>query len=370
MGETTQTPGSSSEALFSETDSFLLHIKPSAIEAALTPIPSGLIQPSLWPLMERKIKEGQNTDLTVCIDQTRFPCHLLPLQCFSEFFEQEVTPGKELIELPGEKVSPAAFRIVYEWILDPRRRLEAAHFTAVLVAAEFLRIPALVERCWQHLDSPRVVEDVAFYVFLQSIPFRCSEVQSMMLRRVCRFFLALVSTPEFCEMTLEDLSVLLSSNIIGVFDETDVLFAVCLWLLYDWFERSDLVDEAMQLVRFEAMRAADLGRLCIFRECAELQPILRHPTTKQLVDKALASVCARELSSDGDVHGQQTDLRIRLQADSPETKAFTARERCFERFNDFMALIRSDPTIWQTFRVAGGNTGPLPEVFAGMEGGH
>ncbi|XP_052864328.1 kelch-like protein 8 [Anopheles cruzii] len=348
MDESNSMAGSCT-AEFTHSSEFMRHISPPILEAALTPIAPGATRPSLWSRIERKLKSGENTDVTVRIDNEQINCHLLALQCFSGFFEQEVpSRDQEPIELPGELVSPAAFRIIYEWILDPARRIEWPHFTAVLVAAKFLRIPALVERCWLHLDNPRVVDEVAFYVFLQARPFRDAQLQSMMLRRICRFFLALVSAPDFCDLSLEDLSVLLSSNIIGVFDETDVLFAVCLWLLYDWLERAELVDEAMELVRFGAMRKADLARFCVFRECPELQPILRHAATKKAVDNALAAICVSETGTENrgkDLH------RIRLQAECGETLQIVNGERSFDRFIALLEHIRNNPPVWRSFRV-------------------
>uniref|UniRef100_A0A182MZ13 BACK domain-containing protein n=1 Tax=Anopheles dirus TaxID=7168 RepID=A0A182MZ13_9DIPT len=352
-------------------DSFLQHISSTQLESVLKPVcPS--IRSALWPQMERKIKARENTDLQVHIDDTLIHCHLLPLQCFSEYFEREVRPGQAVVELPAQHVPPAAFEVVYEWILDPDRQLEWAHLVAVLSAAEYLKIPTLVERCWQHLDNPCVVENVAFYVFLKAHEFHSAQLQPMMLRRICRFFLSLVSTPEFCELAFAELAVLLSSNIIGVFDETDVLYAACQWLLYDWAERMDAIEPAMELVRFERMRAADLARFCIFQECAELQPILRHPATKQLVDRALASICCRcpdasavNGGSDWAKRDCSVAERVRLVPDTKETLAYVAGDTSYDGFNEFLAVLRGKPTVWQTFRLSEENVGLLDDMFGG-----
>uniref|UniRef100_A0A182YP97 BACK domain-containing protein n=1 Tax=Anopheles stephensi TaxID=30069 RepID=A0A182YP97_ANOST len=356
-------------------DFFLQHIDCSQLQAAFTP-PRKSTRSPLWPLMERKIRDRENTDLQVHIDDTLIHCHLLPLQCFSEYFEQEVQPGQAVVKLPAHQVPSAAFQIVYDWILDPNRQLEWEHFVSVLSAAEFLRMPALIERCWQHLDSPKVVENVAFFVFLQARKFRTVQLQPMMLRRICRFFLSLVSTPEYCELSLDELSVLLGSNIIGVFDETDVLYAACQWLLYDWSARKDKVECVMQLVRFERMRAGDLARFCVFQECAELQPILRHPATKELVDRALASICSQRQDAAGatnsgpDGSGSGWNIaprlpteRVRLIPDTAETLAFVAGDTSYDGFNEFLYVLCSKPGIWQTFRLSEDNVGLLQDMF-------
>uniref|UniRef100_A0A182PVI1 BACK domain-containing protein n=1 Tax=Anopheles epiroticus TaxID=199890 RepID=A0A182PVI1_9DIPT len=356
------------------TDSFLQqHISTAQLEAAFTPLRTST-RTALWPLMESKIKARENTDLQVHIEDTLLHCHLLPLQCFSEYFEREVQPGQSVVKLPAAQVPPEAFQIVYEWMLDPNRQLEWKHFVGVLSAAEFLRVPALVERCWQHLDNPKVVENVAFYVFLQARHYQRGQLQPMMLRRICRFFLALVSTLEFCELSLGELSVLLASNLIGVFDETDVFYAACQWLMYDWTERQEALGTVMELVRFELMHTAELGRFCVFKECAELQPILRHPTTKQLVDTALASICLRPTASsvaDGggewfahQRHQLPTE-RVRLVADTKETLAYVAGDTSYDGFNEFLNVLREKPTIWQTFQLSPENVGMLEDMFAG-----
>lgn len=357
------------------TDSFLRqHISTEQLEAAFTPLHTSN-RTALWPLMEGKIKRRENTDLQVHIADTLVHCHLLPLQCFSEYFEHEVEPGQPVVKLPADQVPPAAFQIVYDWILDPNRPLEWQSFVAVLSAAEYLRIPALIERCWQYLDNPRVVENAAFYVFLQARRYENVQLQPMMLRRICRFFLALVSTLEFCELSLDELSVLLASNIVAVFDETDVFYAACQWLMYDWTERQGAIERVMELVRFERMQTADLARFCVFQECAELQPILRHPTTKQLVDRALASICARPSSRNGasaddasgrwlPAHRRPTE-RVRLVAESKETKAYVAGDTSYDGFNEFLGVLREQPNSWRTFRLTEENVGLLEDMFGG-----
>ncbi|XP_053673834.1 kelch-like protein 41b [Anopheles nili] len=350
-------------------DSVLRYISSVQLETAFSPVHQTK-RPQLWSLMEAKIKAGENTDLQVRIGDVLIPCHLLPLQCFSEYFEELVHPGQAVVEFPEHEVTPAAFRIVYEWILNPDRKLEWMHFVAVLSAAEFLRIPMLVECCWRYLDNSRVIENVAFYVFLQGCHFSNTQLQSMMLRRICRFFLSLVSTPEFCELSFEELSVLLSSNIIGVFKETDVLYSACQWLLYDWSERQEELESVMQLIRFECMEVSDLARFCVYQECATLQPILKHPVTKAAVDRALATICCPsstvtlEPSGDGFVQGRRSTLeRVRLLPDSPETLAYTGGDTSFERFIEFLAVLRDTPDMWKTFRPYGKNVGLLDDVF-------
>uniref|UniRef100_A0A182JCZ7 BACK domain-containing protein n=1 Tax=Anopheles atroparvus TaxID=41427 RepID=A0A182JCZ7_ANOAO len=357
-------------------DSFLLHIDQKQLAQALTPVrPS--TRAALWPLMERRIKARENTDLQVRIGDELIHCHLLPLQCFSAYFDREVAPGQAVVVLPEEEVSPAAFRILYEWILDSDRRLEWQHFVAVLSAAEFLRVAALVERCWLHLDNPRVVENVAFYVFMQAQRMLAAggELQPMMLRRICRYFLALASTPEFCELSLPDLAVLLSSNIIAVFDETDVLYAGCQWLLYDWPTREDVIEDVMCLVRFRTMRAGDLARFCIFHECDELQPILRHPATKQLVDKALAFICSRPPSSSasertnaGDGCRRRSAERVRLVPDTRETLAYVAGDASYDGFKEFLVILQQNVNLWRSFRVSEENRFSSTSTFGSRSG--
>ncbi|KFB45875.1 AGAP009292-PA-like protein [Anopheles sinensis] len=355
-------------------DSFLQHIDETELEHALKPVRTSN-RPALWPLMERRIKARENTDLQVHIGDELIHCHLLPLQCFSEYFERQVTPGQAVVELPEQEIRPAAFRIVYEWILDSNQPLEWQHFVAVLSAAEFLQVPALIERCWLHLDNPRVVENVAFYVYMQAQQFATSnELQTMMLRRICRYFLALVSTPEFCELSLADLGVLLSSNIIAIFDETDVLYAACQWLLYDWLDRKELIEDVMCLVRFKSMHTGDLARLCVFHECTELQPILRHPATKQLVDEALAYICSprniagsSERATTGDGRKRSSAERVRLVPDSLETLAYVTGEGSFNEFKIFLHVMQKKPTIWRTFRVSEENAGLLDDMVGCTE---
>lgn len=186
---------------------------------------SGLHQPpkiDLFVLLRQMIMSFEKTNVQIRIAETTFNCHMLVLQCYSEFFKE--LNDEQQIVLPAEKVTPEAFHKVYEWMLTSQPIVQREGILELFNAAQFLKIGGLVSQCWVCLDDDeRFCEDAAFLLYLEARVLGQDQlIQQLMLNRVSKFFLTLVASKEFLEFDVDELCRLLSSNSIGVNSETDV----------------------------------------------------------------------------------------------------------------------------------------------------
>ena len=93
-------------------------------------------------------------DVIILIDQKHIQCHLLILQCYSKFFASRAQIEKT-IELPVEKVTLEAFQKIYSWMLSNQKTVTRNGIIEILMAAEYLLIPLLVQQCWLIIEDCR-----------------------------------------------------------------------------------------------------------------------------------------------------------------------------------------------------------------------
>lgn len=75
----------------------------------------------------------------------------------------------------------------------------------------------LEEQCWAFIDNDELFsEDTAFLLYLEAKKVRNTAVMELMVPRIMKFFLMLVSTKDFLDLAVDELCLLLKSNYISV----------------------------------------------------------------------------------------------------------------------------------------------------------
>lgn len=176
---------------------------------------------NLYKLLKDMIDKHCKPNVHIRIGDITFNCHMMVLQCYSDFFME--FNNEISIHLPEEKVTPGAFVMVYDWMLAEVPLVQREGILELFNAANFLRIPQLVQQCWFCLgDDECFREDTAFLLYLEARKYGLEVLEQLMLMRVCKFFLTLVASKEFLELSAKEICTLLSSNTIGVNSEIEV----------------------------------------------------------------------------------------------------------------------------------------------------
>ncbi|XP_037920056.1 uncharacterized protein LOC119657284 isoform X2 [Hermetia illucens] len=254
-----------------------------------------IVQPhktDLLVLLEKMIKNYEKTNVQIRINDTTFNCHMMVLQCYSDFFME--LNNEQLVVLPADKVTPQAFVMVYDWMLSSKPMVQREGILELFNAAQFLKIKGLVDQCWVCLDDDeRFCEDAAFLLYLEARKFGHELIQQLMLTRICKFFLTLVASKEFLELTPKEICTLLQSNSIGVNTETEVLMAAVRWLNFNWADREQYMLEVMGCVRFGLMTPWQLVELRRNSDSPEIQRVVESGAVQKMIDDGLSYVTTK-----------------------------------------------------------------------------
>jgi BTB And C-terminal Kelch/BTB/POZ domain/Domain of unknown function (DUF4734) len=235
--------------------------------------------------LEQMVTNMKNTDFVVRIADRKFGCHLLVLQCCSEFFQNLDTTGGE-VTISEQEVSVEAFQKIYEWMLTESCLLAVGDLLALLKAANHLEILELQSQCWLHIDNEDLFhEHSAFLFYWKGRHLPMADIRDIMLNRIGRFFLSLVACREFVELGLDEVTILLRSNLVGVHTEAEILFAAVRWLYHDWADRKRHMLDIMKCVRFGLMTSWQLTELQRNCDSARLKMVIEVKSNREPCNK-------------------------------------------------------------------------------------
>ncbi|XP_017866785.1 PREDICTED: kelch repeat and BTB domain-containing protein 8-like [Drosophila arizonae] len=228
------------------------------------------------------------TDVQVVVHGTTFDCHLTVLQVASEYFRLFTSTHTIVIDEP--EVTVLAFEKLYEWILKGKAfRLRVDWLLDMYRTARFLKMPKFIDRLWGYFENTKnFSEGHAFNLYIKAIPYPTEMLQALMLTRVNRFFLTAVTTTEYLNLTAEQVYAMLTTSVLAVNSEMEVLMSALRWMMYDWEERKKHKLFLMQAVRFNLMPAWYILSLKTKQKMPELAEILEEPVIQDTLDAGLS----------------------------------------------------------------------------------
>jgi len=249
------------------------------------------------------VKGNRGAYTRIKIGDQLFQCIPNLLKCYSVWFANRDWRMTRF-EFCEQEVPARGFVALYDW-MRTEQLPEFQVAVATLQAARHLRVPLLEKDCWQVLSTDEVREKRAFLVFQEAKELPAlGEVCEAMLGRLRNFFLALVGSPEFLDLEIQVLEILLRQDAIGVNSEIEVFFAVLRWLGHS-VEPSRLpyMRRLMNCVRFhhmpmtflfslrESINRADKDEL--FRPDPVLLAFNRDPDTMTSLEQAISFIGVR-----------------------------------------------------------------------------
>ncbi|XP_055914046.1 uncharacterized protein LOC129947492 isoform X2 [Eupeodes corollae] len=227
------------------------------------------------------------TNVQIRIGDITLNCHMMVLQCYSSFFME--CSNEAVIEFPPERISAQAFMMVYEWMLSDEPLLQREGILELLNAANFLKIKGLIDQIWVCLDDDiRFQEDTAFHLYIDSHNYGLEMLQQLMLPRICKFFLTMVSSKDFLLLNTKEICNLLSSNFVGVNSEVEILMSAVRWLNYNWKDRQCHMFDVMKCVRFSLVPPWILVALGRDTECDEVKKVINNPVVKKMIEEGIS----------------------------------------------------------------------------------
>lgn len=233
------------------------------------------VKSKLTDLVEKQLQ----TDINVIVKGHRFACHLPLLQVSTAYFKS-ITGIKEVV-IDAEEVTQVGFWKAYNWLVHMDAKPEREHIVEMYLVARYLDMKDLLNQLWFYFDNNQLFnEGTAFKLYLEMLPYKTSSLQQLMLSRVRRFFYSAICTAEFIDLPVDKVFDLLSSNVISVNSEMEVLMAALRWLMCDWERRKRDVVKIMSAIRFQLMPSWYLISLkaqqshAVLKEIYELDAVL------------------------------------------------------------------------------------------------
>ncbi|XP_046680110.1 uncharacterized protein LOC124367384 isoform X3 [Homalodisca vitripennis] len=291
----------------------------------------------LQKLLLHNVLNKIHPDIQVKIGSSVYNCHRIVLQCYCSNF---IPKSGSVVELPEKEVSKDVFSQIYHWMLhlgtDSYKLLRRDNILEIYKAASFLKIKELEDQCWAFIDNVDVFfEDRAFLLYLAARKYDNKTVMELMIPRVQRFFLTLVSSREFVEFSCEEVCTFLQSNYICIHCEMEVFMAGVRWLEHDWNRRKEHAVEVMSCVRFGFINPRVLITLRRNPQSPQFLRVANIPEISKMIDDGVAlSILKTYFENDSDEDFQKS-LKL-LGVTNPVPRNWAGSDKNYQTYDEFM----------------------------------
>ncbi|KAH8245283.1 hypothetical protein KR032_008109, partial [Drosophila birchii] len=158
-----------------------------------------------------------------------------------------------------------------------------------MAANEVLQIPMLLRQLWSSLDKMEFFnEDAAFKAYLEARHHPQGRILSdLLLTRISRVFLYIVSSTMFLEFTEHELLHILRNCYLSVNSEIEIFLSMMLWLEHNWVEPDNSPERLLAEVRFRLMPTWYLSTMARANRCQHFGRVIRSPGVQRLINQGL-----------------------------------------------------------------------------------
>lgn len=234
-------------------------------------------------------QNSSTADVTIRIGDEEFNTSLLVLQCYSKYFQEISSISLKTIELPSSQISVDVFHKIGDWIIDNEKIIKRSDLMLMLRGAQFLKIHHLENQILHIIqDAKKFQENEALMLYLEANFLGCEQVKNLMITRVQKFFLTFVSCEEFVHLNENEIEKWLKLDTIALNNEIEAFYAVCRWMLYDWYSRKSSLRKLMKCMRFGLVEPWRIVELRMNKNQGKLKEILNDPKLQELLEQSLS----------------------------------------------------------------------------------
>ncbi|KAJ8268200.1 hypothetical protein COCON_G00133720 [Conger conger] len=230
--------------------------------------------------LSRMRQERFLTDLELASKTKAFDVHKLVISSVSHYFRELLAkdPGVKRVELPS--LSPLGLANVITFAYLGRVHMSLYTIGCTVSAASVLQIPQLLQMCTDFMLA-ELNAQTCVYVWNMAAAYGLDEVRDAARRFVLENFTQFAETPQFTQLTLEQITAFLEDDALVLPSELTAFQMVMKWLDFDP-NRQEHGAELLSHVRFETIPASEL--------VSEVQPVARmmqDPQCHRLLVKAM-----------------------------------------------------------------------------------
>ncbi|XP_070564799.1 kelch-like protein 24 [Ptychodera flava] len=200
-------------------------------------------------------KQGQLTDIVLCVDGKEFPCHKVVLINGSDYFKCMFSSGmiesnKHRVTING--VEAVAMETILDYMYTGKISITSDRVQALLEVANLVLVFSLVDLCLSFMfDHIEASNCLGIWQILKSLNFSesCRRAKNYALEH----FKLVTCQDEYLDLSVDDLCDFISDTALCVDQEKTVYEAVMKWFRRDTDSRCKDLEKALEPVRFELM---------------------------------------------------------------------------------------------------------------------
>ncbi|XP_019626403.1 PREDICTED: kelch-like protein 18 [Branchiostoma belcheri] len=216
-------------------------------------------------------KEGELQDIVLEVEGRRFPCHRLVLSAASPYFRAMFTNDmaesrQKTVVLQGFDAD--VFEEILSYIYSGTLHVSLDRVQPLYQAADLLQLDFVREKCSSYM-AMSVERSTCVDMYKFADVFSLDVVRKDCLQCIHRNFVEVACSEEFCSLSVDQLTEIISHDELEVKEETGVWEAVVRWVQHSREDRLQHLPSILPHIRFNLLTSDDTAA------------ILEHPLVRE-----------------------------------------------------------------------------------------
>ncbi|XP_019628348.1 PREDICTED: kelch repeat and BTB domain-containing protein 2-like [Branchiostoma belcheri] len=208
-------------------------------------------------------KEGELQDVVLEVEGRRFPCHRLVLSAASPYFRAMFTSDmaesrQNTVVLQG--LDADMFEEILSYIYSGTLHVSLDRVQPLYQAADLLQLDYVRDTCSSYMDM-NVEHSTCVDLYKFADVFTVDAVLNSCLQYICQHFVEVSSSDEFCSLSVDQLTEIISQDELEVKEETRVWEAVVRWVQHSREDRLQHLPSILPHIRFNLLTSDDTAAI-------------------------------------------------------------------------------------------------------------
>ncbi|XP_078572538.1 kelch repeat and BTB domain-containing protein 2-like [Branchiostoma floridae x Branchiostoma japonicum] len=208
-------------------------------------------------------KAGVLQDVVLEVEGRRFPCHRLVLSAASPYFRAMFTSDmaesrQKTVVLQG--LDSGVFEEILSYIYSGTLHVSLDKVQPLYQAADLLQLDYVRDTCSSYM-AMNVERSTCVGMYKFADVFSVKFVQNRCLQLIHRNFAEVASSEEFCSLSVDQLTEIISHDELNVEDETTVWEAVVRWVQHSRKDRLHHLPSILLHIRFNLLTSDDTAAI-------------------------------------------------------------------------------------------------------------
>ncbi|XP_066268548.1 kelch-like protein 12 isoform X5 [Branchiostoma lanceolatum] len=226
-------------------------------------------------------------DVVLEVEGCQFPCHRLVLSAASHYFRAMFTSGmaesrQNTVVLQG--LDACVFGEILSYIYSGTLHVSLDKVQPLYQAADLLQLDYVRDTCSSYM-AMNVHRSTCVDLYKFADVFSMDSVRNQCLKCIYRHFSKVASSEEFCSLSVNQLTEIISHDELDVKEETTVWEAVVRWVQHSRKDRLHHLPSILPHIRFNLLTSDDTAA------------ILEHPLVREDPGKSAIRNVVKETSN-------------------------------------------------------------------------